>query len=189
MQKFNYIFFILASLLAVAVLLISLQSANSQRSLGNGQSKLLVGKIYVAREILPDHTLYPVLMMIDRLRLELAAPEKRSSLMLAYGKRRLFYSARLLENGQRELSFITLSKAIKYYQQALTVSIGSFNERLLSYRLNQELAFMVLEALPELQTFIVEHKNEYSDSERVLLDLLVEQTEILALDLQIVLYK
>ena len=128
-------------------------------------------------------------MMVDRLRLELVAPEEHSSLLLAYGKRRLFYSARLLDKGQRELSFVTLSKAIKYYQQALTVSLESFNEQLLNHRLNQELAFMVLESLPELDSFIIEHKNEYSDSERVLLDLLVEQTNALALELGNSLYQ
>ena len=188
MQKFNYIFFVLACLLAVGVLFISLQSANSQRSSGSDQNKLLLSKLYVAKEILPDHTFYFALMAVDRLRLELVTPEQKSSLLLAYAKRRLFYSERLLDKGQRELSFTTLSKAIKYYQQALTISIASFDEQLFSHRLNQELAFMVLEFLPYLSTFILQHKNDYSDGERVLLDLLVEQTKILVFDLQEVLY-
>jgi hypothetical protein len=183
MQKFNYLFFIFACVVGVLVLSVSLQSANKQRATSE-QNKLLMNKLYVAREILPDHTLYPLLMIVDRVRLELVEPEQRSSLLVAYAKRRLFYSERLLAKNQRELSFITLSKAIAYHQQALQLSIDAFSDRLFSHRLNQELAFMVMDSQPELLAFVAEHRSEYSDSEQVTLDLMLEQSKFLMLDLQ-----
>lgn len=184
MQKFNYLFFVFACVLGSFVLLVSLSSANRERSMVNNQNKLLNNKLYVSREILPDHTLYPVLMVVDRLRLELSPPENRSSLLLAYGKRRLFYSERLLEKGRRELSFATLSKAIKYYQQALEVSVANFDEKLLSNRLSQELAFMMIDATPELFEFVTMNRDKYDDDERVIIDLLIEQTKFSLIDLK-----
>lgn len=184
MQKFNYIFFIFACLLSVAVMLVSLQSANRRYLNSGSQDKLLTSKLYVAREILPDHTLYPALMAVDRMRLELAEPAQRSSLMVAYANRRLFYTKRLLEKDQHELAFITLSKAIKYYNDALILSINSFDKNLLSDQENSQIAFMVADSVFELFVFVGKHKDKFSNEERGVLDLLLEQTKIPLLELQ-----
>ena len=189
MQKFNFLFFVLGASVGLLILLISLSSANREESLSSERGKLLTSKLYVAREILPDHTMYPVLMIVDRLRLELVEPENRSALLLAYGKRRLFYSEKLLQKGQRELSFITLSKAIKYYQQALEQSIANFDERLLSNRLNQELSFMAIDEMKILFDFVTKNRDSYADDERVVIDLLIEQSKFSLLDLQEILYQ
>ena len=117
MKKINYLFILFAILFSVLIIFISLQSANRNQMVS--KNKLMAGKFYVAKEILPDHSLYPLLMVIDRLRLELADSEKRIDLLVSNANRRLFYSKRLLEKDNQSLAFITLSKAIKYINQAL----------------------------------------------------------------------
>lgn len=109
---------ILAVLGAVGVLLLSLQTANRQLTSGHTRDSWRASRIYVAREILPDHTLYPVLMAVDRVRLEMADAQRQQELRFAYAKRRLFYAKRLLEKGKPDLAYDTFSRAIYYLQQS-----------------------------------------------------------------------
>jgi hypothetical protein len=88
MKKINYLFIVFAILFANLIIIISLQSANKKQVVDN--NKLMSGKFYVAKEILPDHSLYPFLMMVDRLRLELADSEKKIGLLVSNATRRFF---------------------------------------------------------------------------------------------------
>ncbi len=118
MQKFNIVFFVVAVAVAGFVLFVSLQSANQQLLSAGEQAKVTASKFYVTREILPDHALYPLLMVLDRLRLEMAEGARKSDLQLAYAKRRMFYAKKLLEKGNQELAYSTLSKALHYLNQS-----------------------------------------------------------------------
>jgi len=77
-------------------------------------------KLYFEEEVLPNHLLYPVFMVFNKIKLELAQPAEAVDLQLLYAWRRLEYTERLLEEGYQSLSFSTLTKAYKYYNAALT---------------------------------------------------------------------
>ncbi len=64
--------------------------------------------------ILPDHPLYVLGMLSDRLDLWLASPEERFALKLEYADVRLATTKVLLERKRPELAISTLTKAEKY---------------------------------------------------------------------------
>ncbi len=179
MKKSNYLFVLSAIAIAVFILFVSLQSANQNQV--KNTTTLVSGKFYVAREILPDHSLYPLLMTIDRLRLELASAEKRPYLLVAYSNRRLFYSQKLLEKGDRDLAFVTLNKALKYMSQALSEIIFLFEKTTLNKKTEyQVLAFFVLENFDQQLDFFVKYRDQFSNEEKVLLESLFLENSVLA---------
>lgn len=174
MQKANYLFLLFAVFFSIFILFVSLQSANQSRLINN--TNLVTGKFYVAREILPDHSFYPLLMATDRIRLELADSEKRIYLLVAYGSRRLFYTNELLDKGNQSLAFTTMSKSSKYLNQALEQTATLLAEAPLSKRHDyQALAFFVLENFNQHLNFIVEHRDRFSNEEKVLLEKLTSE--------------
>ncbi len=64
--------------------------------------------------ILPDHPLYVLGMVSDRLDLWLASPEERFMLKLEYADVRLATSQALVERGRPGMAITTLTKAEKY---------------------------------------------------------------------------
>ncbi|MBU1033438.1 hypothetical protein KKI22_00615 [Patescibacteria group bacterium] len=171
MKKINYLFILFAVAFSVFILLISLQSANKARMTNEG--RLVSGKFYIAKEILPDHSLYPILMVVDRLRLELAGPERRVYLLSSYANRRLFYSKKLLEKNDQALALTTLSKAIKYINQALEENIGLIEKASPSKTEEyQKLAFFTLENFNQDTSFTVEYKSQFNDEGQAILDAL-----------------
>ena len=70
--------------------------------------------------ILPDHFLYPVKMIRDRIRLWLTVePLKKAELMLLFADKRLGAGKVLIEGNKVDLGISTLSKAEKYLQRSL----------------------------------------------------------------------
>ena len=107
--------------LGASIALISLLSAN--RVFSQGENLALTSKkLYFQEEILPNHLLYPVYMVIDKVKLELAQPAEVIDLQILYAWRRLEYTEQLLPEGYQSLSFSTLTKAFKYYNAGLTAS-------------------------------------------------------------------
>lgn len=105
-------------LLGSSIVMISLFSANRVFSQGD-DLELARRKLYFQEEVLPDHLLYPLAMVFDKFRLELAQPAEAVDLQLSYAWRRLEYTERLLADGYQSLSFSTLTKAYKYYSSGL----------------------------------------------------------------------
>lgn len=109
-----------------SIVLISLFSANRVFSQGDDLG-IARRKLYFQTEVLPDHLLYPLMMILDKVRLEITPPEEAVDLQLSYAWRRLEYTERLLTDGYQSLSFSTLTKAYKYYNaglvQAQTISL------------------------------------------------------------------
>lgn len=71
--------------------------------------------------ILPDHFLYPVKMIRDRIWLWLTVePLKKAELMLLFADKRLGAGKVLIEGNKVDLGISTLSKAEKYLQRSLT---------------------------------------------------------------------
>jgi len=70
--------------------------------------------------ILPDHFLYPVKMIRDRIWLWLTVePLKKAELMLLFADKRLGAGRALIEGNKIDLGVSTLSKAEKYLQRSL----------------------------------------------------------------------
>lgn len=180
MKKVNYLLIIVAVLISFLVLFVSLQSANKAKMLG-GKEKLMASKFYVAKEILPDHVLYPLLMVVDRLRMEMADTERKISLSASYSDRRLFYSKRLLEKGNFSLAFTTLSKALKYTNQGLSESTLLIEKYSLSKNPEyQRLAFFVLENYDRASDFVINNRDQFSNEENVVLEPLYSESNYLA---------
>jgi hypothetical protein len=174
MKKINYLFIVFAILFANLIIIISLQSANKKQVVDN--NKLMSGKFYVAKEILPDHSLYPFLMMVDRLRLELADSEKKIGLLVSNANRRVFYSKKLLEKNNRALAFVTFSKAVKYMNQALEENITLLERASLNKQQTyQSLAFLVLENFDDQVDFYEAMQSQFSDEEKSFIDELFSQ--------------
>ncbi|HEX9817292.1 MAG TPA: hypothetical protein VGA89_00120 [Patescibacteria group bacterium] len=109
---------LLLLLLGGVIVIVSLLSAN--RVLSQGEGLELTGRrFYFQQEVLPDHLLYPALAGWDRLRLAAATNQNKLALRQSFAWKRLAYTARLLERGYQALSFSTLTKAYKYYLEAL----------------------------------------------------------------------
>jgi len=70
--------------------------------------------------ILPDHFLYPIKMVRDRLQFWLTTNFlKKGDLLLKYADKRLGAGRALIEGNKVELGITTLTKAEKYLQQAV----------------------------------------------------------------------
>lgn len=74
-------------------------------------------QFYIDKEILPDHLAYPLLMAVDRARLEVASPGKRLELQLEYAWRRLETSRQLLIRNKPQLALNTLARSQQYLIQ------------------------------------------------------------------------
>lgn len=169
MKKVNYLFLLFAAIFSAGILFISLQSANKNEA--TKDSSMKTGKFYVAKEILPDHSLYPLLMIVDRMRLELSDSERRTYLLVAYGNRRLFYSNKLLEKGNLDLALITLSKANKYINQALEENIVLLEKSSINKQHEyQALAFFVLENLDKHINFNRDHRSQFVGEQQSVVD-------------------
>lgn len=70
--------------------------------------------------ILPDHFLYPIKMIRDRIWLFLTTdPLKKAETLLLFADKRLGAGKALIEGGKEELGISTLTKAEKYLERAV----------------------------------------------------------------------
>ncbi|HCC84442.1 MAG TPA: hypothetical protein DEP87_02065 [Candidatus Pacebacteria bacterium] len=113
---------LLGWILAGVILVISLMSA---ARLTVDQGHTASGRTwYWSRTILPDHVLYPLLMVVDRLALETTSdPKTRVYIQVNYSYRRTQSALTLIEKNQPELALTTLTKAQKYLNQAATEAL------------------------------------------------------------------
>lgn len=178
MKKINYLFIVFAIFFANLIILLSLQSANKHRLVNH--EKLVAGKFYIAKEILPDHSLYPFLMIIDRLRLESADNDKRLELLVSNAERRLFYTKKLLQKNDRDLAFTTFSKAIKYLNQALEENIVLLEHASLNKKQRYQLSVgAIVTASTKQLSFYTQNQDQFSNEAKSFLDELFAQNEVL----------
>lgn len=123
----------LALAFGVLVLFISVvRTANSQTKSQNYQLEFISGEIpdspsgkvnyYLPYPgILPDHFLYPLKMIRDRVLVFLTTDSlKRGQLFLLYADKRLAAGKSLFEKGKSSLAITTITKAEKYLEKALS---------------------------------------------------------------------
>lgn len=71
--------------------------------------------------VLPDHFLYPVKMLRDRIWLWLTTdPLKKADLLLRLADKRVWSAQLLLEKGKADLAVTTAAKAERYLEQAIS---------------------------------------------------------------------
>ncbi len=130
MKKIKLILPSLAILFGLIILLISLMVSEPTISFKT-QSQPSQRCFYWGEEILPDHLAYPLLMIADRLRLELASPVKQPQIQLEYAWQRLEKSRQLLKKNRPQLALKTLGKSQRYWLNAqqqieqMEVPVGS----------------------------------------------------------------
>ncbi|MBT4652519.1 MAG: hypothetical protein HOA85_03645 [Candidatus Pacebacteria bacterium] len=76
-------------------------------------------RMYLKKEILPDHVLYPVFMVFDRVRLVTSSEKEQVNLHVSYSWQRLDATKELLQKGYQALSFTTFTKACKHQNLGL----------------------------------------------------------------------
>lgn len=169
--------FILSSLglfLGFTILAVSLSAGNSQ--VLSSSSEVSTNKeFYLGQTILPDHVAYPVLMAVDRAKLEMASDSERVYTEIEYARRRFEYAQALLDKGDVPLALTTLTKAEKYLIQAAHTAFELPNGD------NQRL--YALKSLYYYDQKLEEVKPAFTDADRAQIDQL--QQEIQALQLQL----
>jgi hypothetical protein len=133
-------------------------------------------KFYVDDPNMPDHVAYPLIMVADRVALEVATPEERIELQLEYGLRRMEYARQMLEKGDSSLAITTLTKSQKYVIQAAQEALTTDASREL-----KEKVLKVLIRYCEETTAIAD---QFSDADRVAVNHLIDECEALQLRLR-----
>lgn len=99
--------------LFLALFILGLSIVSSVLSV-HSNPDILRRSLYIDDQVLPDHISYPVLMALDRARLEIATPVERVYLQTEYANRRLIYAEALLAKNNPDLAVTTLTKGQKY---------------------------------------------------------------------------
>jgi len=173
---FKYLLISSAFVLSIFILFTSFNISSNSKMLDAGNLKSR--RFYVKKEILPDHSLYPLLMVVDRLRLSMADRERRLYLLTAYANRRLFYATRLIDKDEELLALSTLSKSQKYLNQALLEAKFLREEKTHNPAYDQ-LIFFILEAVDRHQDILEKNLDFFTEQNRVVLESLIEETVLL----------
>jgi hypothetical protein len=131
-------------------------------------------RITFGEDILPNHVLYPLVMIGDRVRLWQAhTPEERVQLQVEYAHRRLAYAQTLFAQGQIELAVTTITKAEKYLQHA--------SNQIVAQRLSPALTQYVLRSIEHHHQTIRPYMFQLTNNDRAVLDkLIAENTSIMS---------
>lgn len=114
-KKAYWLFVLIMTTMGVVFLVLSMFS-----SVSNGVTGLAARerRIYFDRKILPDHLFYPVLMILDKIKLDAADKETQTLLKIDYAEKRLVAAKTLFVQGKNDLAFVTAGKAHQYLLQA-----------------------------------------------------------------------
>ncbi len=82
-------------------------------------------QFYLSNTILPDHIVYPLLMIVDRVQLKITPFPERLWLQAEYGWRRLDYAHKLLEKEKHDLALTALTKSQKYFLNATQEALST----------------------------------------------------------------
>jgi len=173
--RFHTLGMLIFAFFGVIILFISLVAAN-RFTTGSGLS-LSGNKIYFGRKILPDHLLYPVLMIHDRLTFEAATPDQQVLLRLSIADDRYESAQQLLERGQQDLAVTTLTKSQKYIMlSGLDLLSDSVSDPEVVHRVLCAIDYSVY----RLQMF----QKQYQGDESIVISGLIEETRVLQQQLE-----
>lgn len=111
MKHRPFIFSVVAVCFGVSLVAVSLASAAQDYTTTPVKHQK---ELYFNSTMLPDHALYPMAMMRDRVILEAAQPDERIELRVQYARQRIAAAAALLDKGKPALALSTATKAQKY---------------------------------------------------------------------------
>lgn len=154
------------------ILFVSLSRTASSVWSATGQYDASSRQLYMDDEVLPDHVLYPVLMVLDRAKLEAAAPTERIYIQLEYGQRRMKYAQELQDKENDNLALTTATKAQKYFIHAA--------QETLDQNLSDTTRHKVVVAMEYQQTELTKLKEGFAtDQDKAVLDQLTNEGQVL----------
>lgn len=159
----------LAVTFGMSVVGVSLLTAGSVKSADN--ERMSERTLYMDDTILPDHVLYPLVMVTDRVELEMADEHEQLYVKIQYAERRLGYAKQLLERGNTDLALSTLTKAQKYL---LAVA-----QSVLEHQLQGEIRARVLEEIAFQATEVRALTPQFSNEQVSVIDALLAENEVL----------
>lgn len=155
-----------ALLFGISLVAISLVSASQVQSQG---LEVTQKEMYISDEMLPDHVLYPALMVKDRVVLELAQPPERIEHRVVFAQKRMRAARALLEKGKPDLALSTATKAQKYLLSAVLEAN--------SIELGSEQKAELFKALEEQTDDLVELQTRFSGEDQAVLEKLVLESQ------------
>jgi len=132
-------------------------------------------QFYLNNTILPDHIIYPFLMVIDKAQLEITSFPERLWLQAEYGWRRLDYAYQLLEKEKHVLALTALTKSQKYFLNA--------TQETLDKATTDEVKLMMLK---HLTAYLWEAKaisDNFDGADKAVADHLISECEVIKLRL------
>jgi len=170
MRVARFILSSLALLVGGGILFVSLAAGNSQVFSSTGDQPTSNKQFYLSQNILPDHVAYPALMAVDRVKLETAGSSERIYLQVDYAQHRFDAAHSLLEQNNAALALTTLTKSQKYLLHA--------GIEALQPEVSQSLKMYVLKSLNYYQKAIAGVRSSFNDSEREVIDRLLEEIKM-----------
>lgn len=164
----------LALTFGMSIVGVSLLTAGSVESIeGERMSERI---LYMNDEILPDHVLYPLVMVSDRVELELADEHEQLYIKIQYAEQRLGYAKQLVERGNTELALSTLTKAQKYL-----LAVG---HSVLEHQLQGAIRTRTMDEIQFQAAEIRQLAPQFSDEQVAVIDALVAENAVLEKQLQ-----
>ncbi|MBW7955233.1 hypothetical protein H3C66_00705 [Patescibacteria group bacterium] len=173
-MRTRFLFSLLGLGFGSSILIISLFSATQVSSTG-GQAAS-ESKLYFSHQVLPDHSLYKVIMAMDRLQLETATPQEQIFIKIEYAHRRLDYAKALLQKENEELAMTTLLKSQNYLNQATQDALASDVDASMKERIAKAIAYHSKE--------LVELAPQLTDAHRAQLDQILKEHDLLMSELR-----
>lgn len=161
----------LALTFGILILAISFTAANSALSASDPIENSR-RSFYMGERVLPDHVAYPALMAMDRAKLELASPQEQILIKADYAQRRYEYALALLEKDQPSLALSTLTKSHKYLIDAAEDAIEQSSSDAVKLYLYRSMTYY--------QTQTTQLKHQFIDSDRSVIDGLLEQNALIS---------
>lgn len=170
MRHARFILSTVGLLFGFSVLAVSLTAGNST-VLSSTSDPSTKKEFYVNQTILPDHVAYPVLMAVDRAKLEMDSDSERVYTQIEYAHRRFEYAQALLEKENSSTALSTITKAEKYLIQAAHGALALENGVHQQQYVYRTLVYYD-QRLEEFQPF-------FTDSERSVIDQLQQEIKVL----------
>lgn len=112
MDKRKFFLAVFAVILGIIIFAASLFTYSDKA--GSGVEKVSKKKFYLNGKILPDHIIYPGLMILDRTLIAISDDEAKMYLKIRLAQDRMISAQKLLQKGEEVLALTTLTKSQKY---------------------------------------------------------------------------
>lgn len=157
-------------MVATAILGVSLASSAPTAYSAGDKIRTNDKQFYLDGDILPDHVLYPLIMVADKIKLESSSPTEQIYLSTTYANLRLDATIQLLHKDSTSLALTTLTKSQKYLLNASQMSLeGEASQKTLNH------------VLKTVQFHVGKHgqiKESFSESEKSIIDMLDMELEV-----------